>query len=226
MIVSTELPELMRDLQTDPVRGVPVPWFVSWIDGKPEFRIADAHKLRQAIGQKLCWVCGKPFGKVERKKPHPLMIFVLGPMCTINRVSAEPPCHYECALFSALNCPFLTRPLMDRREQGMETYEAQGAGCAGVMIKRNPGCVALWSCLGYRLQQEGRGVLFQVGEPARRVEWYAEGRQATRAEVVASIESGLPLLEEMAAQQPGAIEELRRMQRQAATYLPAGAACP
>lgn len=49
------LPERMRSLPLDH-RGYPVPWFVAWIEGKPEFRAMDADKFRRAIREKRCWV--------------------------------------------------------------------------------------------------------------------------------------------------------------------------
>jgi hypothetical protein len=37
------MPESVGRLPVDH-RGYPVPWFVAWIDGKPEFRCADGEK--------------------------------------------------------------------------------------------------------------------------------------------------------------------------------------
>lgn len=51
---------------------------------------------------------------------------------------------------------------------------------------------------------------------------FAEGRRATRAEVEASIYSGLPILEGQAAEEgPAAVAALRRMTTEAMRYLPA-----
>ena len=44
------------------------------------------------------------------------------------------------------------------------------------------------------------GYCSDIGEPTS-VEWWAGGREATRDEVVASISSGLPILQRMAAQE-------------------------
>src|SRR4030095_278504 len=101
------LPKRMRSLPLDPQRGVPVPWFGKWINGKPEFRAMDAEKFTEAIKFSLCWCCGQTLGV------H--LAFVIGPMCAVNRTSSETPCHYDCAVWSAKNCPFLSRPQMDRR---------------------------------------------------------------------------------------------------------------
>src|SRR5262245_54991717 len=105
------LPSRIAGLPIDPERGYPVPWFVAWHDGKPEFRTADGRKFRQAIRDRLCWVCGQPLGR------H--LVFVIGPMCTVNRVTVEPPCHLDCAEFSVRACPFLSKPQMTRRENDL-----------------------------------------------------------------------------------------------------------
>src|SRR4029077_8964998 len=101
------LPERMRHLPVNS-KGYPVPWFVAWVDGQPEFRAMDGAKFRRAIREKLCWVCGGKLGVY--------VCLVAGPMCGINRTSSEPPCHLECAQWSARNCPFLSNPRQVRRE--------------------------------------------------------------------------------------------------------------
>ena len=162
--------------------GWPVPWFVDKVDGEFDFRVMDGRKLVLAIKQKLCWVCGEKLGKFQS--------FVIGPMCGVTRTNGEPPSHRECAEYSARHCPFLTRPNMKRRED--EITEA--GTMAGVGLKRNPGCCAVWTTTSYKLfKPPGGGVLFTIGDPVE-VNWFAEGRAATRAEVQASIHSGIHLL--------------------------------
>lgn len=168
-------------------RGFPVPWFVSWLEnGEPEFRAMDGRKLKQAIAEDLCWVCGEKLGQYKT--------FVVGPMCAVNRVSAEPPSHLECAHYSACNCPFLSKPQMVRRENDLpETVEDP----PGIMIRRNPGVTLLWTTKSYQLEVDARGgVLFRISEPSG-VAWYREGRPATRAEVEHSTMTGLPVLQEL-----------------------------
>lgn len=191
-----ELPDRVRALPVDE-RGYPVPWFVDWIDGKPEFRAMDGRKLVRAVKEKLCWVCGQPLGRN--------MAFVIGPMCAINRVSSEPPSHLECALFSAKACPFLTKPHMVRRENNMPPEEEQFT--AGIAIKRNPGVSLVWVTRYYKaFPPPGGGVLFQIGEPIV-MHCFFEGRRATPDEIRHSIKTGLPTLEETARAQ-GPIVEL------------------
>jgi len=112
--------QLRQDVQTPPSfmqhlpidkRGYPVPWFVEWIKGEPEFRAMDPRRLVKAINQRLCWTCGKLLFQEE--------VFVIGPMCAVNRISSEPPSHRECALYAATNCPFLSKPQMVRRKDGL-----------------------------------------------------------------------------------------------------------
>ncbi len=191
----TAIPEHMNRLRIDPVRKIPVPWFVAWLNGNPEFRIADGDKLGKAIRERLCWVCGN---HIPRRFE---MAYVIGPMCGVNRTTAEPPCHLDCARYSAIHCPFLSRPAMDRRESGLPP-EAAKADCAGHMIRRNPGCCLLWiTKQPPELFSDHRGgVLFRLCDPSR-IECYAEGRLARVEQIMESIASGYPILHEMAAQE-------------------------
>jgi hypothetical protein len=210
MIISlATLPERMKSLPIDE-RGYPIPWFVDWLDGKPEFRAMDPRKFVGAINHRLCWVCGQQLGV------H--VCFVAGPMCGINRTSSEPPSHAQCALWSAQNCPFLANPRMVRRED--ELGDQIRGNVAGISFRRNSGVVMLWRTRTYDVFPDGKGGrLLYMGEPER-VEWYAEGRSATRAEVMASIESGLPALEALARLEKGGLEHLERCTRRFEKYLP------
>lgn len=213
-------------------RGFPVPWFVTWYkdgepcptgEGEPDFRVADQDKMARAVnlrkfGHRLCWVCGGAMGK------H--LAFVIGPMCAINRTISEPPSHFECAEFSAKACPFLSKPRMRRNDKDMPEKIVEAAGNA---ILRNPGVACVWITRSYRIERAhgGRpGSLFALGDPER-VLWFCEGRDATRAEVLASINSGFPLLEEVARREGnGAEEALKEYRERAMVLLPAEAASP
>jgi hypothetical protein len=210
-----DMPGRMDRLPRDHV-GHPVPWFVAWIDGKPDFRVIRPGGIEIALRGKLCWTCGITFQRQEDRA------FVIGPMCAVNRVSAEPASHLDCATFSAVNCPFLATPQMIRRERHMP---AGAKNPAGEMIRRNPGVALVWVA-GYKswsaFSDGNGGTLFNVGEP-KRVRWYARGREATRAEVMESIDSGLPILREMAGKQGrAAVAELERMHERAVALVPAG----
>lgn len=178
------LPRRIRQLPQDH-RGYPIPWFVAIIDGKPDFRIMDGDKLIAAVRHNLCWVCGQGLGSIKA--------FVIGPMCAVNRVSAEPPGHRGCAEFSATTCPFLIDPEKTRAEGNVP----EGAGSAGIMLKRNPGVTLLWLTKKYHVKRAPNGVLFDIGIPEETL-WYKEGRPATHDEVLKSIHSGLPSLQKLA----------------------------
>jgi hypothetical protein len=184
--------------------GYPTPWFAATIGGERDFRVADTEKFYAAVKRSLCWVCGQQLGQYK--------VFVLGPMCVVNRNTAEPPCHLECAEYSAKACPFLTRPRMRRNAADLP----EGAKWSESGIRRNPGAVALWSTKTfktYRNHVDG-GTLFEIGDPEK-ILWFAEGRKATRAEVDESVRTGLPFLEEMAKKEgPEAEVALAKMLRE------------
>jgi hypothetical protein len=179
------LPQRMQRLPMDE-RGYPVPFFVAWVDGKPDHRLADPRALRCCVEQDRCWICGEPLGRFKA--------FTIGPMCTITRVISEPPQHLECATFAAKACPFLSRPQAKRRDANLPEEIREPAG---ISIKRNPGAVCVWVTLDHHPFACGGGLLFELGEPTA-THWFCEGRQATRAEVEESIDSGLPILEQQA----------------------------
>lgn len=202
-------------------RGFPVPWFVQWYEGdgvptepgigRPDFRVIDSRKMNLAVRQRRCWICGQPLGV--------RLAFTIGPMCAINRTISEPPSHFECAEFSAKACPFLAQPRMRRNEKDLpDGHEAPGHG-----IKRNPGAVCVWVTRSYerfRASSGNAGILFRIGEPES-VSWLCEGRDATRAEVLHSINTGLPQLLELAQMQgQHAIDALHEQVARVQSLLP------
>lgn len=205
----SHVPKRIQALPIDPKWNLPVPWFVQWVDGKPEFPIMDARKRHKAIEHQLCWICGQrlrvPFA------------FVIGPMCGVNRTSAEPPSHVTCAIYAAEHCPFLTTPKMKRMDL---SHLPDAVGAPGVALKRNPGCCAVWVTKRFELISARTGFLIRIGEP-QQVLWYAEGRKATRDEIMESIRTGLPFLMDVATQEsPAAVAELERMTKVLERLLP------
>lgn len=184
-ILGIPIPDRMKHLPISP-NGFPTPWFVASVNGERDFRVADPEKMVQAVNYKRCWICGQTMGVYKA--------FTIGPMCAVNRNTAEPPEHLECAEYSARACPFLSKPRMRRNSVDMPDGHKNPAG---IMIDRNPGVACIWITKSYRVTRDRTGVLFEIGDPER-VLWFAEGRTATRDEVMASITSGLPILEKMA----------------------------
>lgn len=207
-----DLPWRILRLPQD-ARGYPVPRFVQYVlEGKrvprehpgssPDFRIMDFDHWVRCIGgkeqrgPKVCWICGEPLGV------H--LTFPIGPMCAINRVTAEPPSHLECAVFAAKVCPFLSNPAAKRNERELPEHVA----VAGLQIKRNPGVTCLWTTRSYHVFKSngqngsGDGYLINIGPPEHAA-WMAEGRDATYAEVCHALDTGLPRLRELAKKQGG-----------------------
>jgi hypothetical protein len=181
--------------------------------GRPDFRVIDARRMVLAVNHRRCWVCGEQLGRC--------LAFVIGPMCAINRINSEPPSHRDCAEFAARACPFLTRPRMVRREDNLPEGIKEPAG---IGLTRNPGVTLLWVTRSYRPFKVDNGWLFRLGDPEE-VCWYCQGRPATRAEIMASVDSGLPLLRD-AAEVDGAevIAEIEQRYRDLERLLPQGAA--
>lgn len=203
-----EMPDRMRHLPISD-EGYPIPYFVPYYSGKPEFRGFDPDKMRVCVRHQRCWLCGERLGR--------LVTFTIGPMCAVNRVSAEPPSHHDCARYAAEACPFLSQPRMRRNEKDMPEDSRPAAGIA---IKRNPGVTLLWATRSYKPFKANGGVLFEVGPP-QRVEFYAEGRTATHDEIMASIDSGMPILRGTAEQDgPEAVAELEQMCAKAMELVP------
>ncbi|MBR0879672.1 hypothetical protein ACVMGC_001077 [Bradyrhizobium barranii subsp. barranii] len=183
-IADLELPERMRGLKISD-EGFPVPWFVPFVNGKWDFRAMDGDKMGIAVRLKRCWMCGQPLGKY--------LTFAIGPMCCATRTIAEPPSHLSCLEYSVRACPHLSNPRARRNEK-----DKPEGHVAGIGLKRNPGVTVLWTTLSYRVfRAPNGGALFTLGEPEH-IEFYAEGRKATRQEILESMESGLPLLMEPA----------------------------
>lgn len=186
------LPPRMRWLPIEE-RGYPVPWFVEWIDGKPDFRVIDQDKYVEAIRYGACWLCGDKLGKFKT--------FVVGPMCVINRTTSEPACHLECARYAVSSCPFMVIPTAKRRDANMPAHQP----IAGQHLERNPGAMCLYTTLTFSQFNtadygHAPGVLITMGEPCS-VEWYSEGIMCERGPVQESIDSGMHHLWAMARAQ-------------------------
>jgi hypothetical protein len=192
-------------------KGFPVPYFVTAKDeaGNWDFRFVDPKMPLWCARRKVCWLCGEPLGQYTA--------FVIGPMCSINRVSSEPPSHRDCAEYAIKACPFLSRPAMRRNDADL-TEEQKGLqikNAPGIAIAHNPGVSLLWITKTYSYEHG----LFFIGEPLE-VYWFREGRTATREEVGEAINKGLPYLRAAAARED-AMSELDQQIKRAMPLLPA-----
>lgn len=182
-----EVPPYMQDLPIDP-RGYPVPWFTPKINGEWDFQVTDRRKVTEAMQKHTCWICGK---KLFRN-----LAYVIGPMCSITRVSSEPASHVECAEFAAKACPFLSRPKMPRPTLHNPAYKHEDGymgNVPGVGILRNPGVCLVWVTRKYKPFQTEGGMLIEIGDPIRFSAW-RESREATHEEIIESMRTGMPSL--------------------------------
>jgi hypothetical protein len=188
--------------------GVPIPYFVARVNGRPDFRVADKRKFHLCLRANLCWLCGQRLGRYKS--------FAIGPMCVVNRISSEPPSHRDCAAYALQACPFLTRPNAVRREAGLPAEMTH----AGEMILTNPGVGALWVTEKFKIVEVEGGQLMELGDPSE-VTWWREGRTATRGEVIGAMTIGLPRLREVAAGEGAdSLADLQRCIDRAQRFLP------
>jgi hypothetical protein len=103
-----EIPKELAHLKIDK-RGYPVPFFVPWNNGEPDFRYMDAQRLYMIIDNKLCHICGKKLHK-------DYCYFISGPIGYQNRISSDAGMHRICAEFSLKACPHLYLQKAERRE--------------------------------------------------------------------------------------------------------------
>lgn len=207
-------PNRMAGLPIDR-RGYPVPRFVAWFRdkkevnegyGDPDFRVIRSGWMMRCITFKVCWLCGGALGKN--------LVFVVGPMCIVNRTSGEPPCHLDCAQYAAKACPFMTNPSRPRNDGNLPEEGEFNPNALG----RNPGATALYITRSYKWMNGPK--VIRMGEPDR-IEWWARGRTATRAEVEHSIDTGIPLLRKVAEEDgPRAVLELENMVDKARAWYP------
>jgi hypothetical protein len=178
------LPENMRRLPVSK-QGFPVPFFAAKHPetGEWDFRVVYPETTLKCMKHHLCWICGQQLGSKKA--------FVVGPMCVVTKTTAEPPCHYSCAQYATIACPFLAAPRMKRNTANLPDSHIPAAG---TMIMRNPGVAAVLVTRSWKPFKDGHGgILVRMGPPEA-VEWYAERGRANRRQVLDSIESGIGLL--------------------------------
>jgi hypothetical protein len=197
----------MRHLPLDE-RGYPIPFFVTFIDGAPDFRVVDDVAMVAAINQRRCWICGSTL--------RSLCAFTVGPMCAINRISAEPPSHPECAEYAVKACPFMVMPKMVRRTNDLP----ESVRISEFNNPRNPGVMLMWLTRKWDIVEVNKGLIFNMGSPTA-VFWFTRGRPATRLEALKSFSEGGQILCEAAGKEgPDAVNEFDRRLIEATKFLP------
>jgi hypothetical protein len=212
MSVRLNFPEMPKRISSLPVseKGYPVPFFVSYFDGKPDFRIMDQAKMHRCVRDGLCWICGQKLGRHKA--------FSSGPLLAVSKLSAEPPSHVDCAVFAAQTCPFMLLPKSKRREAN-KPKEARVMG-GDVIMERNPGATLVWITHSYSIIDHGDDVFFQIGEPSN-VAWYSEGKLASRSAAKDALDGSVDAsIEKMMVDNPRQVANLKESALNADQYLP------
>lgn len=72
---SATFPARIAKLPRDP-RGYPIPRFVEWVDGKPDFRSTSVEHWKRCAKHRVCWICGDQCGR--------FLAYVSGPGISFN----------------------------------------------------------------------------------------------------------------------------------------------
>lgn len=183
-------------------RGYPVPWFCAVIDGVPDFRIADTVKFDMAVKFSFCWLCGQPLGSNR--------FFVVGPMCTLNHITSEPPSHRDCAIYALETCPHMINPNAKYREANRPDGTQAPAG---EPVFTNPGTQVLWKSSDYHaFNVDSGGVLIDIGNPEY-VEWWHRGERAGFGQASYALGVAAGTLLRQNAEKAGISDEIRESGR-------------
>lgn len=184
--MTVKLPPIPANMQQLPIesRGYPVPWFVPWVDGSPDFRLAKQSLIPKAILERRCWICGREFADA-------IYTFIIGPMGFINCINSEPPSHLDCAEFAVQACPFLVNPIANRRNVGIPEWSEREAD----QHPYNPGLSVLWTTSYWRaLNIPKFGIRFEILREPGQLDFWREGKKATPTETRAALDRALALL--------------------------------
>ncbi len=124
------IPPFLKHLKVHDKTGYPIPFFVAYRDGIPDFRLLDQQKQLYCVDQKLCAICGKKLIKDA-------YYFISGPMGFANKISTDPAMHQECAIYSLETCPHLHFEKAQRRETGIEDLHKEGQADLHILDKPN-----------------------------------------------------------------------------------------
>lgn len=112
-----DIPDIMKSLPVDD-RGYPIPYFVQYVNGVPDFRYQDTKKKQACRLYNKCSICGKQLTKKS-------FWFIAGPKGLENRVSSDEAMHEQCARFSLRYCPHLHYEKSTRRDGGITAATTQ-----------------------------------------------------------------------------------------------------
>jgi hypothetical protein len=173
-ILKPEMPARIARLPK--YKGVPVPFYAGEVNGVPDLGAARDRAVAECHLEALCWICGTKLGAFKA--------FVTGVINGVTRLVQEPPCHQDCAEWTA-------------RAALSDTGEP----------------VMVWVTRSYELVIVGEVANFKMGFPEDRKFWL-RGRIAAPSAIAAALRAGMGALREHARQQgPEAEKAVARLVR-------------
>lgn len=146
-------------------RGIPIPYFVKYFNGKPDLRVADPKKQMLCATKRVCWVCGQPLSYVSA--------FIGGPIsCLQSLAFSDGPMHRECAEFSLKYCPYLAIPASKYRDANLPAGTELPTGA----VEEKPDKFGMVLTANYRSAIYGNGLIF-VAHNVQELTWWKEGKQ-------------------------------------------------
>lgn len=173
-------PERIARMETD-ARGYPIP-FVVMRDGtgRPHFVVNDAHRVRQAIAEHRCGLCGEQMALDDT-------YFVGGPSCLYHPagVYRDPPGHRDCLAYALSVCPYLVLPSYATHSDGLKDAAYAAIRGLGMIVEDDnaepdrPDEFALFRCKGYVPVKDGpQSQFFLPSKNTDRIERWVDGRLA------------------------------------------------
>lgn len=159
------IPSSLKHLSVDE-RGYPIPYFVAYVNGKPDFRLYDSEKWRLCIKFDKCAICGR--------KNHPKSYFFIGgELMSKNKVSSDNAMHRACAEFSLQACPHMYFQKADRNDHGDEYKKAQGNN--PFLVESKPTAIHLIKADKYWVETIQGARLIQFRKVSEEVYTYQNG---------------------------------------------------
>ena len=157
---SIEIPQFVSHLKIAD-NGYPIPFFVAYREGKPDFRLLDARKYKHCLEQGLCAICGK-------KNIKESLYFIAGPQGMANGISTDAPMHKVCAEYSLRVCPHLALEKAERREKDVSHLSNPA------MVKEKPPVIFLVRTKRFEIIRNPHGGVLLKYKPVSHTEYRYE----------------------------------------------------
>lgn len=180
-IAEVGVPGRMQKLRRDR-RGLPVPFIVMEdMDGRPHFTINDTRKVRVALADARCSICG------ARLLDN--MWAIGGPLSFAHEHGAflDPFVHKDCGTYALKVCPYIALSSWnDAKRIDAKTVDPSRLPGAVLfedrtMIPERPAFFMFGKTSGYWVTQPNPGHFYvHARRPYKRVEFWKDGRQIDR----------------------------------------------